>query len=305
MSYLGLTPPPYACEARVEDLSAAVERGMSAIAARTLESTVLYAAIADAERAFVCADGVISPSLIGDLYELQAVARYLERDSANAERFVRAAVVAADGIRPAVSARYAELGVYQERARSPATELRVALITPTGFVVRVDGEQSVTRPSDRPYTLQLIDEQDGRALWTGLIPTGASPDFDALLLDQRLQAALAQQLAAETELAALRGAVVPAPQSAPIPAPSVSPRWVGLALGTTALATGLHAGAALGYRNYLESASPTEGDDTRRALVNTTQAVAVGVGAVAVVLDLGVIWRLTQDARQQQDPATE
>lgn len=312
MSYLGLTPPPYACEATVEELSFALERAQEVIAARTMDLSALYATIAQAERAFVCADAAIPPALIGDLYELEAVARYLTRDSANAERLVHAAVIAADGVRPAVSARYPELGAFQGRAQGQVAAPGVALLMPTGLVARVDGVEALTRPNDRPYALQLLDAADGRALWTGLIPTGAAPDLDALLAQRNLQAALAQSRSAEEALAAHLAAAAlaqpaePPPDSlpAPGPPPSVSPRWVGLALGTTALATGLHAGAALGYRGYLESVSPTEGDDPRRVGVNTTQAVAIGVGAVAVALDLGLIWRLTQDARSQEAPAT-
>jgi hypothetical protein len=127
------------------------------------------------------------------------------------------------------------------------------------------------------------------------------------VLDQRLEAAVASQRAVETELAALRALPQsePCPSPPPVVAPSASPLMVGLALGSTALATGLHIGAAVGYRDYVEETNPTDEDDRRRALINGTQSVAIGVGAVAVALDLTLIWKLVRDDRQATNAEQE
>ncbi len=281
MPFPGVYPPPLACETRAADVHLEVSQSLEAGARGDPGAT--YAALARAERALGCLREPMSAEQVGRLYLAEALVTYLSRDEDGAREFLRGA---ADlGVWPSEELlnRHSKLRQLSDQVRSNPRSTMTTLLPPEGVSLSVDGAQATTRPVDRPYLLQVRWE-DGEVRWSGLLPPDQPPTL-ALL-------------APPPAPPPLEVPTCPEPTCPPLPARGPAPALTLGAITTTALSAGLYGLSANLRVRYLETppGEPTEG--LVRANAATAYA-ALGVGALALGLDVAVIVQSLKDGRER------
>ncbi len=280
MPFPGVYPPPILCKSSPETVVLEAQMALDAFQRSELPS--FYAAQARSERALGCLDAPLAPADVGVVYLAQAVQSYLTRDDQSARELLRGAASLGRTLPEGITSRYSPLKTLDQEARLPIEPTLAPLVPPLGGQVWVDGVPATARPTDRPYLVQVIWE-GGRVRWSGILPPDQAPELTLLAPPPAPPAPV--QLPCPEQ-------VCPAPSRAPGPGLLIA------AMGTTTLASGLWALSATQHAQYY---APDNDEATRTTIkrrANLAAAGAVGVGAVAVGLDITLIVR---SLRQRDD----
>lgn len=275
MSFPGVYPPPHPCESSAADIGVELRAAEGAFAAAPPDLTTFYAAAARAQRALGCAAEPLPKEQVADLYEVQAILSYVQKDPDAARAFLQGARQLGGGLPADILSNTPKLADQDRLAASATPGAPVAVQAPAGVTLLVDGTPGLTRPAGRPYLLQVVWD-DGKVHWTGLMPADQTPDL--------------ARLAPPPPPPPL--VVCPVCEATPCPTPEVvraepPPAWLtASALGTTVAAAGLYGlGVGTMHRFYDPETPAAELEGLQRRSEALTWASA-GMGALALGLDV-------------------
>ena len=277
MPFPGIFPPPLPCDAPPEAVATELHAALEAYGRAVPDLATFYASAARAEGKVGCLQAPLPTAAAAELYEVQAILAYVQKDAETATAFLRAAHAAGGALPEQITKNTPRLAEI-ERAAIPGTNGSHPLVAPAGTTLLVDGAPALAAPTDRPYLLQ-VQWSDGQVHWTGLIPQDTSPDL----------ARLAPPPPPPPDCPACVS--TPCPTLEPIRV-SPPPAWLTAgALGSTVVAAGLYGmGVHTMHTFYDPETSIDDLAGLQRRSATLTWASA-GVGALALGLD--VTWGVT------------
>ncbi len=270
----GIFPPPLPCETPVASVAAELHAALDAYAASPPDLARFYGSAARVSAGLGCLSGVLPREAVAQLYEVQAILAYVQKDPEVSTALLRGARAVGGTLPAKISANTPKLAEL-DRAAQAEGAAPTPVAPPPGLSLWVDGAASSSLPTDRPYLLQVL-WADGAVHYTGLLPTGATPELSRL----------APPVAPEPVLVQVPVESPPCPPLPATPRPRPAPGLVAGAIGSTATAAGLYALAALAKIEINDPTTPTSELGGLAARANTMQWGAIGVGAVAVGLDV-------------------
>ncbi len=121
-----------------------------------------------------CPAAAVDSSIVLRLHLLMALDAYTDQDAQRAQEAFRAVLAADPTWRPpsSLAPRGNPLRQIFDAALRDGQAPSADLAEPTLGSFYVDGLPATTRPSDRPFVLQWIDD-DGNVRWSGWLPAGA------------------------------------------------------------------------------------------------------------------------------------
>lgn len=239
-----------------------------------------YSNLNDLQGQLPCLRQPLSPAQAAQLHLLDGLARTAGRDEQGAVSAYRAAYEADPALTlPFDPEDIPEVHNQLRQANAQGVSARVPLPEVPGAQLLVDGTLAQERPSTRPYVLQIVWEEDRAVHHTLYLPASAlEPDLRPFLPDPPLP-----------------------------PAPELPPAGLVRAAGVSSvLAVGLLSASGLALQGWARVTDPV--DPGREALevplwatFQATGYAGVGVGAVALGLDLALVVRAVR-ARQPGTP---
>jgi hypothetical protein len=171
LSISGASAQQVPCPAEISDLEARIRQAHEAYA--VMDTDALFAAHRDAREAVGCLGELIEPEQAADFHGVTGLAAFLTEDDEGTLAAFHAALAADPSWR--LPERVAPDGTVlvelQEQAASHGDDARSPLVNHEGFVLMIDGEPSLERPSERPCVLQVLTE-DWDVLWSGALMPG-------------------------------------------------------------------------------------------------------------------------------------
>jgi hypothetical protein len=156
------------CPADSQELSTEVQAAGAAFSAMDLGGFV--AARTRAAKDLVCLEQPLTPPDAGAYHRMEALAAFLQRDAEGSVAAFRASlsVQPAYELPTSIAPEGHPLHTLYETARGAPAGEALAILSPEGASVHVDGLRSATRPADLPAVLQLV-AYDGSVLWSGYV----------------------------------------------------------------------------------------------------------------------------------------
>lgn len=167
------------CPATLDDLHQPLERGLEAF--ENMDADGFEAARLQFEELVQCPDGAVDAMLVRRAHFVMALDAYMAQDSERTKAAFKA-VLAVDptfSLSWDLAPRGNLLRELWDQARKEESGDGAELATPTTGSFWVDGLPSTTRPSDRPFVLQWIDEH-GNVRWSQYLPAGAHLPIEVL-----------------------------------------------------------------------------------------------------------------------------
>jgi len=163
----------------MDQLRAAAEGGIGAF--EDMDATLFQDAIHAVQEQIACPEAAVDSELALQLHLLMALDAYTDQQLERAQQAFRAVLAADPTWRPPTSLaprgnplRQVYDAAVKDQAAPPAD-----LAEPTEGSFYVDGLPSTTRPSDRPFVLQWIDDH-GNVQWSDWLPAGAHLPIEVL-----------------------------------------------------------------------------------------------------------------------------
>jgi hypothetical protein len=175
LSSSSATAGEIACPADAAAVDARVQRAYEAYA--VMDTDALFSAHRDAREAVGCLAELIEPELVASFHGVAGLAAFLTEDDEGTLAAFSAALAADPSWRlpDRVAPEGTVLVELQQQAASRGVGPRSPLVNHDGFVLMIDGEPSLERPSERPCVLQVLTE-DWELLWSGaLLPEDGLP----------------------------------------------------------------------------------------------------------------------------------
>ena len=174
-----VTPTTWAgevpCPASLDDLDQRVDLALDAYA--IMDTDAFFAAHRQAREAVGCLEILLEPEDVAAYHGVSGLAAFLTEDDEGTLRAFSAALAADPSW--SLPERVAPEGTVLQELQQEAAGLgpgdRSPLGNVDGFILMIDGEPSLERPTERPCVLQVVSE-DWDVLWSGaLIPGDALP----------------------------------------------------------------------------------------------------------------------------------
>jgi hypothetical protein len=167
------------CPAALEQLSAQAEAGISAF--EDMDAEGFEQAVVEVEEMVACPESAVDGLVASRLHLLMALDAYTDQESERAREALRA-VLAADpsfSLSSGLAPWGNPLREIWDKARRDDAGPTADLAKPTEGSFYVDGLPATTRPSDRPFVLQWIDD-GGHVRWSDWLPAGAHLPIEVL-----------------------------------------------------------------------------------------------------------------------------
>ncbi len=276
MPFPGIYPPPLPCEATATSLAVELRAAQDAYGAAPPDLARFYAAVGSANQKLSCLVDSLPVSAVADLYEVQAILAYIQKDTDSSTAFLRGALALGGGLPAGILASTPKLAELERAAATVTAQSPAPIAATEGTTLWVDGSAAAGRPTDRPYLLQVLWE-DGKVHWTGLLPTGAAPETG--------------RLGPPPKPPPIVEAPVEAPTCPDCPVVTARPRpaLTLAALGATAASAGLYGLAATSKLSFFDPETPESELEGLQKRANAAQWSAIGLGAVALGLDVTVL----------------
>ncbi len=152
----------------LEDLQRDISRALDAYA--VMDTDAFFAAQRDARTVVGDLTTLLEPEDVASFHGVSGLAAFLTEDDEGTEAAFSAAIAADPSWRlpDRVAPGNSVLVEIQDQAAARPAGPRSPLVNHDGFVIMIDGEPSLERPSDRPCVLQLVND-DWDVLWSGAL----------------------------------------------------------------------------------------------------------------------------------------
>ncbi len=167
------------CPATLDDLHQPLEAAVSAF--EDMDAETFGAALEVFEELVRCPDGAVDAMLVRRAHVVMALDAYMAQDSERTKAAFRAALAADPSFELSwdLAPRGNLLRELFDDSKKHEAGASAELAKPTSGSFWVDGLPSTTRPSDRPFVLQWIDEH-GNVRWSQYLPEGAHLPIEVL-----------------------------------------------------------------------------------------------------------------------------
>lgn len=181
ISTLWATPAEAACEEPVTATRVAETLAAAMSAARAYETDRFREGVANARASLPCLDAPLPAAVVGELHTGIALDSVAARrpEAESSAWFAAALAITPDlWLDPKIAPEDGAVDRLLDRAKASESAAPVAL-PPFDGETYVDGTLAASRPSDRPYLLQLLPRREPGARTYLLLPEDALPDWDA------------------------------------------------------------------------------------------------------------------------------
>ena len=233
-----------------------------------MDLTAFHAARSEALSALSCLQEPLGSAQVAALYRMQALGAFVDRDRAAGVTYFRGLLAVAPGyvLSDSVAPAGHPMRRWFEEALTQPPGPTLPLGAPSRGWVQIDGRAAETRPTDRPYIIQVMNA-DGGVVSTTLVPPGQAPPA---------YTTGAPSLIARSSRPEPRPARPPADDGARVNKPLLA------TAGVSALAAGgLYLAAAQRESQFFDLSTPNDELATLQRQTNTLAGLSLGVGAVA------------------------